>query len=238
MYRFPMMTPPVGLRTSRRGFLLGAAAVAGGFAVGFRSVPGHAQESAVAPDPNPFEAYVTITDDDRVTVISSQFDMGQGSYHGLATLVVEELGARWDQVDVVGGSGNEQAATFTMVHCADTNDEAFADAAESFPWYVRTAVRHIASLADWMSELGSYGYAGQLKTVVEFGGLDGLSFDFLRESGSAVVGDPARCIEIARRYEAAGCDLLLCLVQPYAIPHAKVMRSIELLGQNVIPAFR
>jgi isoquinoline 1-oxidoreductase beta subunit len=32
--------------------------------------------------------------------------MGQGSYHGLATLVVEELGARWDQVDVVGGSGD------------------------------------------------------------------------------------------------------------------------------------
>jgi len=138
----------------------------------------------------------------------------------------------------VGKRKNEQAATFTMVHCAETNAEAFADAAESFPWYVRTAVRHIASLADWMSELGSYGYAGQLKTVVELGGLDGMSFEFLRDSGSAVVGDPARCIEIARRYEAAGCDLLLCLVNPYKIPHEKVMRSIRLLGEHVLPAFR
>jgi len=138
----------------------------------------------------------------------------------------------------VGKQKNEQAATFTMVHCAETNDEAFADAAESFPWYVRTAVNHIASLADWMTELGSYGYAGQLKSVVEMGGLEGLSFDFLRDTGSAVVGDPARCIEIARRYEAAGCDLLLCLVNPYKIPHEKVMRSIRLLGEHVIPAFR
>jgi len=140
----------------------------------------------------------------------------------------------------VGHFKNEQAATFTMVHCAPTNTEAFADAAESFPWYVRTAVTHIASLSDWMAgkDLGSYSYAEQLKTVVDSGGLAHLDFDFLKDSGSAVVGDPDRCIEIARRYEAAGCDLLLCLVNPYKIPHAKVMRSIELLGERVLPAFR
>jgi isoquinoline 1-oxidoreductase subunit beta len=96
-------------RATRRAFLIGAAAVAGGFAVGFR--PAAAQEGmpvaqAGATAVNPFAAYVTITADDKVTVISSQFDMGEGSYHGIATLVLEELGARWDQTDVVGGSGN------------------------------------------------------------------------------------------------------------------------------------
>jgi isoquinoline 1-oxidoreductase beta subunit len=44
-----------------------------------------------------------------VTIVSSQFDMGQGSYHGIATLVLEELGARWDQVEVIGGA-NDLAA--------------------------------------------------------------------------------------------------------------------------------
>src|SRR5688500_11326541 len=92
------------VRTTRRGFLIGAAAVAGGFAVGFRPVAALAQEAGAAA--NPLAAYVTITADDRVTVISSQFDMGQGSYHGIATLVLEELGARWDQTDVVGGWGD------------------------------------------------------------------------------------------------------------------------------------
>ena len=50
-----------------------------------------------------------------------------------------------------------------------------------------------------------------------------------------MVGDPDRCIEIARRYEASGCDLLLCLLNPFKIPHEAVMRSIELLGKHVIP---
>lgn len=143
-------------------------------------------------------------------------------------------------VSPVGKFKNERAATFTMVHCAATDAEAFGDAEQSFPWYVQTAVNHIATLADWMSgkDLGSYAYADQLKMVRDSGGLDHLSFDFLKDTGSAVVGGPQRCIEIAKRYEAAGCDLLLCLVNPYKIPHAKVMKSIELLGREVLPAFR
>jgi hypothetical protein len=32
--------------------------------------------------------------------------------------------------------------------------------------------------------------------------------------------------------------MLFCLLNPYDIPHQSVMRSIELLGEHVIPAFR
>jgi hypothetical protein len=52
-----------------------------------------------------------------------------------------------------------------------------------------------------------------------------------------VVGDPDECVATAKRYEAAGCDLLLCLVNPLKIPHEKVMQSIELLGREVLPHF-
>jgi hypothetical protein len=31
---------------------------------------------------------------------------------------------------------------------------------------------------------------------------------------------------------------MLCLVNPYDIPHDKVMQSIELMGKEVIPHFR
>ena len=141
----------------------------------------------------------------------------------------------------VGKFVNDRAATFTMVHCADTNEAAFADAEEAFPWYIKSAVHHIGSLAEWQSgvgkELGTYGYAEQMWQHDHDGTLESLDFDYLRDSGSAVVGDPQRCIELAKRYEAAGCDLLLCLVNPYNIPHEKVMRSIELFGEQVIPAF-
>ena len=88
---------------SRRGFLLSAAATTAGFAIGFRMRPAGAAESSAA---SPFESYIEIAEDGGVTILSSQFDMGQGSYHGIATLVVEELGADWSQIDVVGAAGN------------------------------------------------------------------------------------------------------------------------------------
>ena len=65
-----------------------------------------------------------------------------------------------------------------------------------------------------------------------------LTFDVLDDMGAVIVGDPARCIERVRRYRDAGCDQLLCLMNPYNISPDKVMRSIELFGQEVIPAFR
>jgi len=49
------------------------------------------------------------------------------------------------------------------------------------------------------------------------------------------VGDPERCIEIAKRYEAAGCDLLFCLANPHDPRHQQVMSSLEHLGKYVIP---
>ena len=32
-------------------------------------------------------------------------------------------------------------------------------------------------------------------------------------------------------------DLLLCLLNPYKVPHEKCMLSIELIGKHVIPEF-
>ncbi|NMM45335.1 xanthine dehydrogenase family protein molybdopterin-binding subunit [Rhodospirillaceae bacterium KN72] len=93
---------------SRRGFLLGVTASAGGLAIGFR--PAQATEAtsteATSDAANPLEAYIEIAEDGSVTVLSSQFDMGQGSYHGLATLVVEELGCGWEKLSVRGVNGN------------------------------------------------------------------------------------------------------------------------------------
>ncbi|MEO1200782.1 MAG: xanthine dehydrogenase family protein molybdopterin-binding subunit [Pseudomonadota bacterium] len=92
---------------SRRGFLIGALAVGGGFAVGFRP-GGISMANAQAAASGPFNAYLQIAPDNTITVLSAHFEMGQGSYHGIATLVIEELGASWDDVTVVGASGNTE----------------------------------------------------------------------------------------------------------------------------------
>jgi hypothetical protein len=104
----------------------------------------------------------------------------------------------------------------------------------SLPW-------HIASLAEWMQErkqsLGNYQYAGDALKGRSEGMFDHRTMDYLWDSGAGVVVDPDRCIEIAKRYQAVGCDLLMCLFNPYKIPHEDVMKSIELMGKHVLPAF-
>ena len=99
----PLKLKPEIFRPTRRAFLLGAAVAGTGLSVSFR-VPGARAE--VAAEPNPFNAYVTISPDNKVTILSAHMDMGQGAYHGIATLVAEELEADRDQLVVVGAAGN------------------------------------------------------------------------------------------------------------------------------------
>ena len=119
--------------------------------------------------------------------------------------------------------------------------KARAVAEESFVWYPKIAGHNIAELAEWMEErgqdLGNYAYAGEARKGEQHGFFDHLTMDYIYDSGAGVVGDPDRCIEICKRYEAVGCELLFCLLNPYKIPHESVMHSIELLGKHVIPEF-
>lgn len=89
-------------KPNRRQFLVGATAAGVGLAVSFH-LPGARAEGA---EPNPFNGYVAISPDNTVTILSAHMDMGQGCYHGIATLVAEELEADWSQLVVEGGAGN------------------------------------------------------------------------------------------------------------------------------------
>jgi alkanesulfonate monooxygenase SsuD/methylene tetrahydromethanopterin reductase-like flavin-dependent oxidoreductase (luciferase family) len=137
---------------------------------------------------------------------------------------------------------HDEASTFTMTLCAPTEAEARDVARESFEWYPKAGARLIGSLATWMAEkkrdLGTYAYAADMKNVDEAGALDLLSLEYLLENGACVLGTPEQCLAACKRYEAAGVDLLLCLVNPFKIPHASVMQTIELMGKHVIPHFR
>jgi alkanesulfonate monooxygenase SsuD/methylene tetrahydromethanopterin reductase-like flavin-dependent oxidoreductase (luciferase family) len=138
----------------------------------------------------------------------------------------------------VGKFVNGRAATFTMVNVAKTREQARANAAESCEWYAKHGTEAVASVSKWMRELGqqsgTYAYGDALADLdTSF-----LTYDFLESTGAAIVGTPDACIETAKRYEAAGCDLLLCLMNPYKVPHRAVLESIELMGKHVIPALK
>jgi len=142
---------------------------------------------------------------------------------------------------VKGKFRNDRVCTFTMGHCTSSNEKAFEEAEESMTWYPRHGAEIISATADYAAQwgkdgdLGTYHYTGDAKKTVESGALDQISMEYIRQSAAAMVGDPDRCIEIAKRYEAAGCDLLFCLLNPYNMTHEEIMGSIEHMGKYVIP---
>ncbi|HXA31403.1 MAG TPA: LLM class flavin-dependent oxidoreductase [Acidimicrobiales bacterium] len=142
----------------------------------------------------------------------------------------------------IGKFINDHVGVFTMVHCAPTMEESRDVASEAFEWYCATSGSYIANFNAWLqelsSDLGTYSY---VKTQADAGAKQvgtNMTYDDLLGKGAVLAGDPSRCIEVAKRYEAAGCELLMCLVNPYNIPHEKMMQSIELLGEKVLPEFR
>lgn len=141
----------------------------------------------------------------------------------------------------IGAFKNDQAACFTLVNCAPTKEESYSISKESFEWYPKRSAELVASLPMWLREmesgLGSYEYLEAAEEIVKQGAHQLLTFDYLREANACIVGDPDEVVERCRAYEATGCDLLLCLVNPYKIPHEKVMQTIELMGRHVIPEF-
>ena len=72
-------------------------------------------------------------------------------------------------------------------------------------------------------DLGNYKYAGEALESSKGGLFDHINMDYLYATGAGVVGDPDRCIEVCKRYEAVGCELLFCLLNPYYIPHEEVL---------------
>ncbi|NRA03830.1 MAG: LLM class flavin-dependent oxidoreductase [Myxococcales bacterium] len=136
---------------------------------------------------------------------------------------------------------NNQAAAFTMVNCAPTAEESRAISEESFLWYVKTSVGLIGTVATWLKEmkqeLGTYDYLEPVQQAVESNAMNLLDFNYLTGAKAVLSGTPDQVVETAKEYEKAGVDLLLCLINPYKIPHEKAMQTIELMGKYVLPEF-
>lgn len=83
---------------TRRGFVAGGAAVAGGLALGFHVPFGIGKAHAQVGFPDEINAWVVVEPDETVIIRIARSEMGQGSLTGLAQLVAEELECDWDNV--------------------------------------------------------------------------------------------------------------------------------------------
>ena len=64
------------------------------------------------------------------------------------------------------------------------------------------------------------------------------SLDALDAAGMVIAGSPEYAIERLQRLVGTGIDHVLCAIAAGGVPHADAMRTIELMGQHVIPALR
>ena len=98
---------------SRREFLktgvAGSAALVVGFRLSAHTLAGQAAEQE-KKTPNPFDAWVRITPDNRVTLILGKSEMGQGIMTALPMILAEELCVDWKNVKV------EQAPTNPKIY--------------------------------------------------------------------------------------------------------------------------
>src|SRR5499427_4271257 len=86
---------------TRRGFLGVTAQTSAAFIVGCL-FNGKIEAFDVAPDSNKLavDAWVRISPDNKVTIVVSQAEMGQGIMSTLPAVLADELGADWDNVQL------------------------------------------------------------------------------------------------------------------------------------------
>src|SRR6266568_3579708 len=82
----------------RRSFVASAAALGGGFALGFEIPFGGSGVARAQDRPPEINAWVVIRPDDSVAIRIARAEMGQGTLTGLAQLVAEELECDWSKV--------------------------------------------------------------------------------------------------------------------------------------------
>ncbi|MBA3741385.1 LLM class flavin-dependent oxidoreductase [Sporichthya sp.] len=153
--------------------------------------------------------------------------------------------ARAGQGNPKGAFINERVATFTLVHVAETDEEAMENMRGPAMKYIKESIGIINSVSRQVPYLNpnqdaakmdipSYDY---LKPFIDVD-LDSLNYEDIEASNMVMAGSPEKIITRIKEYEAMGVDVFLPMLSQTNMPHDKVMKSVELFGKHVIPAFR
>jgi alkanesulfonate monooxygenase SsuD/methylene tetrahydromethanopterin reductase-like flavin-dependent oxidoreductase (luciferase family) len=126
-----------------------------------------------------------------------------------------------------------RVAAYTLVHCADSMAEAEANGIwESVSWWYRNLAQFTL---DWelvhLSEKEKQEVFPLMQPLID----GDIPVQTFHEADMLVVGDPERCIEKMKHYADLGVDELICYVQFGHHSHESVMKTIEILGKEVLP---
>ena len=134
----------------------------------------------------------------------------------------------------LGSSINNQISMNIMGLIGDDPKQTEEIARDAVLWYVRKGFELVSTVARGAPNDGSYKY---LNTAAKF---DPAQFtrdyySFLKDGDLIAVGGPEEALRVAQRYLKIGADQVLFFLQYGAIPHQHIMRSIEIIGEKVLP---
>ena len=163
----------------------------------------------------------------------------------------------------VGAFVNDQWASSTLGVCLDDDKEARELGAQSIKTFFGPDRPYVQGQKDIYSQLlekwggvpdhlqknfARYVDLGEEQGADETLDLSGgaiaqkiwndLDADTLADRAIVIAGNPDTCIEALKKHEATGIDQMMIMMQTETVPHEKVMRSIELFGEHVIPEFK
>jgi alkanesulfonate monooxygenase SsuD/methylene tetrahydromethanopterin reductase-like flavin-dependent oxidoreductase (luciferase family) len=126
-----------------------------------------------------------------------------------------------------------KVAAYTLVNCASTKQEAIDNGIwKSVAWWYQNLAQFTL---DW--EFPNLSAEERDKTFPLLNPLiEGtVPIEHFDKADMIVVGDPDECFTKMKHYADLGVDQLICYVQFGYHSHESVMKTIELLGKEVIP---
>lgn len=184
-------------------------------------------------------------------------ELGLGCLSFSIATPLDKLAARIDRwrtaqrkAKPIGQMINDNAATFVLVHVADTDEQAREQARAAQMYYVKGQAHLLTSIVDLYKgreDMGSYGYMQKAvqkaaqktvqKTVDSLDAAKRITFEKMDDRHMCIVGNPDTVIKKVQRYIDTGCTQVLGNFQGFGMTSEQVFRSIELFGREVIPAF-
>jgi len=126
-----------------------------------------------------------------------------------------------------------KVAAYTLVHCADSMEECEANGIWDSVWW------WYQNLAEFTLEWEFPHFSQEQKDQIfpllkmqESGKFDPKVFS---DADMIIVGDPDQCYEKMVKYHDLGVDQLICYIQFGYLPHESIMKTLELLGKEIIP---
>jgi len=136
--------------------------------------------------------------------------------------------------EALRGAGHDpatrQIAALCMIYAARTAEEAARDFADPVIWYYRNFSKYIAPPPG----------EAPIKTYEPYAGVRDMAaavtWEQLQQGGAVICGTPEQCVErIEQMRELLGFTTLLCWTRLGGLDQRKVLGSMELMQQHVIP---